>query len=47
MRREIIDSYSDLTVEADAQDATVCVVEFGFVVTHGLNRIYLTAHLQV
>ncbi|MFI3312428.1 MAG: phage tail sheath C-terminal domain-containing protein [Eubacteriales bacterium] len=45
--REIIDSYSDLTVEADTTDPTTCVVEFSMAVTHGLNRIYLTAHITV
>ncbi len=45
--REIIDSYSDLTVEADSTDPTTCLVEFSMAVTHGLNRIYLTAHITV
>lgn len=45
--REIIDGYSDLTVEADTIDPTTCLVEFSMAVTHGLNRIYLTAHITV
>ena len=45
--REILDSYDAVTVKPSAEDATVCVVEFGMAVTHGLNRIYLTAHITV
>ena len=30
-----------------AEDPTVCLVEFGFAVAHGLNRIYLSAHITV
>lgn len=45
--REIIDGYQDLTVTASASDPTVCLVEFGFTVTKGLNRIHLTAHISV
>ena len=44
---EIIDSYSDVTVAADSDDPTVCDVEFSFAVAHGLNQIYLTAHITV
>lgn len=47
VRREIIDSYDNLTVKAAEDDPTVCLVEFGFTVTHGLSRIYLTAHITV
>ncbi len=45
--REIIDSYEDVTVTAAADDASTALVEFGFTVTHGLNRICLTAHISV
>lgn len=45
--REIIDSYDSITVRADTEDPTVCVVEFGFTVAHGLNRIHLMAHISV
>lgn len=45
--REIIDSYEDVNVEADANDPTVCRVEFAFAVTHGLNQIWLSAHITV
>ena len=44
---EIIDSYGDVTVAADAEDPTVCVCEFSFAVAHGLNRIYLSAHIKI
>ena len=44
---EIIDSYGEVTVEVDSTDPTVCVVEFSFGVSHGLNQIYLTAHITV
>lgn len=44
---EIIDSYGEVTVTASADDPTVCLVEFGFAVAHGLNQIYLTVHITV
>lgn len=44
---EIIDSYSDVQVRAAEVDASVCEVEFSFAVAHGLNQIYLTAHITV
>nr|DAG11525.1 MAG TPA: tail component [Caudoviricetes sp.] len=47
VEREIIDSFEAITVTADETDPTVCLVEFGFTVTHGLSRIYLTAHISV
>ena len=47
LSREIIDSYGDVSVTAMASDPTVCLVEFGFTVAHGLNRVYLTAHITV
>lgn len=45
--KEIIEGYDHLTVTALSTDPTVCLVEFEFTVVHGLNRIYLTAHIQV
>ncbi|MEA4814706.1 MAG: phage tail sheath C-terminal domain-containing protein [Oscillospiraceae bacterium] len=45
--KEIIDGYDSVTVRADTDDPTTCVVEFSFAVAHGLNRIYLTAHITV
>lgn len=47
VRREIIDSYGDITVEADEEDPTICNVSFAFSVAHGLSRIYLTAYITV
>lgn len=45
--RELIDDYGEVKVSAMQSDATVCLVEFSFTVAHGLNRIYLTAHITV
>ncbi len=45
--REIITGYEDVTVTASADNPTVCVVEFSFTVAHGLNQIWLTAHITV
>lgn len=47
LRSEIIDSYSDVSVSASPEDPSVCLVEFGFSVAHGLNQIYLTAHITI
>ncbi len=44
---EIIDGYGEVTVSALPEDPAVCLVEFGFAVAHGLNQIYLTAHITV
>jgi len=44
---EIIDSYGEVSVTASPDDPTVCLVEFGFAVAHGLNQIYLTVHITV
>ena len=45
--REIITGYEDVTVSADPEDPTRCLVEFAFTVAHGLNQIWLTAHITV
>ena len=45
--REIVDGYGEVKVSALESDATVCLVEFSFAVAHGLNRIYLSAHITV
>ena len=45
--REIIDSYEDVTVSALDSDPTVCLVEFAFTVAHGLNQVWLSAHITV
>lgn len=47
LRAEIIDSYGDVAVSASEEDPTVCLVEFSFAVAHGLNQIYLTAHITI
>lgn len=47
VRREIIDGYDAVTVAADEEDPTVCVVSFGFTVAHGLNKISLMANITV
>lgn len=45
--REIIDGYDSVTVTADSENPTVCVVAFGFTVSHGMNQIHLTANITV
>lgn len=47
LRAEIIDSYGDVAVSVCEEDPTVCLVEFSFAVAHGLNQIYLTAHITI
>lgn len=44
---EIITGYDDVTVTAKEDDPTVCLVDFSFMVTHGINQIWLTAHITV
>ncbi len=44
---EIIDSFGEVEVRAMEDDPSVCLVEFSFAVAHGLNRIYLSAHITV
>lgn len=44
---EIIDSYGEVAVSVSADNPTACMVEFSFAVAHGLNQIYLTAHITV
>jgi len=45
--REIIVGYEDVTVTASEDDPTVCLVEFAFTVAHGLNQVWLSAHITV
>ncbi len=45
--REIITGYEDVTVTALEEDPTVCLVEFSFTVAHGLNQIWLSAHITL
>lgn len=44
---EIIDGYDGVTVTASPEDPTVCLVEFGFAVAHGLNQVRLTVHIEI
>lgn len=44
---EIIDGYDDVSVTASPDDPTVCLVEFGFAVAHGLNQVRLTVHIEI
>ncbi len=47
LTREIIAGYENVTVRPDPEEATRCLVEFSFTVAHGLNQIWLTAHITV
>lgn len=47
LAREIITSYGNVAVTADEEDQSRCLVEFSFAVAHGLNQIWLTAHITV
>ena len=47
LAREIITGYGEVSVEADADNPTVCLVDFSFTVAHGLNQIWLSAHITV
>lgn len=47
LAREIITGYGEVSVEADADNPTVYLVDFSFTVAHGLNQIWLSAHITV
>jgi regulator of RNase E activity RraA len=47
LKREIITAYEGVTVSADETDPTRALVEFSFTVAHGLNQIWLSAHITV
>ena len=47
LSREIITGYGEVTAQADSENPTVCVVEFPFTVAHGLNQIWVSAHITV
>ncbi len=47
VRREIIEGYENLTVEALENDPTTCEVSFTFRVVYGLCRIHLRIHILV
>ena len=44
---EIITGYDAVTVSAVESDPTVCLVEFRFGVAHGINQIWIKAHVTV
>lgn len=47
LSREIITGYDNVTAQADTENPTVCLVEFSFTVAHGLNQIWISAHITV
>ncbi len=47
LAREIITGYDGVAVAADPEDPSRCLVDFSFAVAHGLNQIWLTAHITV
>ena len=44
---EIITGYENVTVTAKEDDPTICLVDFAFAVAHGINQIWLGAHIMV
>jgi len=46
-QREIITGFGEVRVTALPEKPTVCLVEFPFTVTHGLNQIWLSAQITV
>lgn len=44
---EIIVSYDGISVTASEEDPTICLVDFSFGVAHGLNQIWISAHVNV
>lgn len=47
LTREIITGYDGVKVSADSEDPSRCLVDFSFAVAHGLNQIWITAHITV
>ena len=47
LEREIITGYENVSVSGDPENPTVCLVDFSFTVAHGLNQIWLSAHIAV
>ncbi len=47
LAREIITAYDNVAVTADEEDPTRALVDFSFTVAHGLNQIWLSAHITV
>ena len=47
LAKEIITAYDGVKVTADETDPTRALVDFSFTVAHGLNQIWLSAHITV
>ena len=47
LEQEIITDYDNVSVTADENDPTRALVEFAFTAAHGLNQIWLSAHITV
>ncbi|MBO5917747.1 MAG: phage tail sheath subtilisin-like domain-containing protein [Oscillospiraceae bacterium] len=47
LTREIITGYSGVSVQQDSEEPTRCLVDFSFTVTHGINQIWLSAHITI
>ena len=47
MAREIITAYDNVAVTADEEDPTRAIVDISFTVAHGLNQLWLSAHITV
>lgn len=47
VNREIIASYENVEVLPSREEPTVCLVDFSFAVVHGMNQIWLTAHIKI
>lgn len=47
LRKEIITGYGEVVVQAMEEKPSVCLVDFSFTVTHGLNQIWLSAKITV
>ncbi len=47
LNREIIAAYDGVRVTQDGEEPTRCLVDFAFTVTHGINQIWLSAHITV
>ncbi len=47
LAREIITGYEGVRVSQDSEEPTRCLVDFAFTVTHGINQIWLSAHITV
>lgn len=47
LTREIITGYEGVSVQQDSEEPTRCLVDFSFTVTHGINQIWLSAHITI